>query len=424
MSKAPRRVLMRMHLSAGAFSISWFGILGGMLREKYAKELSYIDQYWDKVIFEKRKSFNGLRNLIMRFGYIKLPYAVVSPNHAYFAETEFYWDSYFMLLGLYDSGRKDAAKGLIKNNLYLLERYGIILARNSLTSLGRTQPSFLTSMLRELESHDSPSEEELDEMYQLAEREYHNVWMSPPRFNEKLGLSRYHPKLLPSVFKVFESGWDLSSRFEGTETEIYPVDLNCMLYQYETDFERHAKRRGEEGRASYWRARKAARRKAINTYLWDADKGFYFDYRASSGSRSDLMTVAGFFPLWCGVASKTQAKHCTKQLPVFECMGGLATTEKLPASKRQWDYPNGWANLHLIVVEGLFRYGYEADAVRVASKWLELISRIFRRTGQFWEKYDVVKGAIGRPGRYPTAPGFGWTNAVFSRMVRLLDDLE
>jgi alpha,alpha-trehalase len=43
---------------------------------------------------------------------------------------------------------------------------------------------------------------------------------------------------------------------------------------------------------------------------------------------------------------------------------------------------------------------------------------MLKKTGKLWEKYDVVNGDIGKSERYPTQAGFGWTNAIF---VRLLD---
>lgn len=394
-----------------------------MLRTRYAAELDYIHEYWDKVIYPSKAPFSGWRNLVMRPGYIHLPNPVVSPNHRYFAGTQFYWDSYFMLLGLYDDGRMNVAAGLLDNQLYLLKRYGMVLARNSLTALGRTQPPFLTSMIREREAHDpSVSVRWLDDAYQAAESEYHLVWRSEPRYHSASGLSCYRTRLLPGHFQKFESGWDLSSRFAAGH-KVIPVDLNCLLYTYEEDLEAHARRRGELGRAAYWRKHKQVRKQAIDRYLWDAESGFYYDYLPSDGKKSDLITVAGLFPLWCGVASKAQAAACVRQLEKLEHDGGLACSEPPGQPGRQWDYPNGWANLQYIAIEGLLRYGYEAEARRIAGKWLALNSRLFRQDGTFWEKYDVVNGTKGFPGRYPTAEGFGWTNAVFSRLVSRLDGL-
>jgi len=51
-------------------------------------------------------------------------------------------------------------------------------------------------------------------------------------------------------------------------------------------------------------------------------------------------------------------------------------------------------------------------------KWLNLNREVFTKTGKFWEKYDVVDCDAGKSRRYPTQSGFGWTNAVFIKLVR------
>ena len=70
-----------------------------------------------------------------------------------------------------------------------------------------------------------------------------------------------------------------------------------------------------------------------------------------------------------------------------------------------------------IVIKGLLNYGFREDAERLAKKWLNLNKKVFLKTGKFWEKYNVVKCDVGKSGRYPTQDGFGWTNAVFVKLV-------
>jgi alpha,alpha-trehalase len=85
----------------------------------------------------------------------------------------------------------------------------------------------------------------------------------------------------------------------------------------------------------------------------------------------------------------------------------------------QWAYPNGWAPLQLMVIKGLERYGYHADARRIALKWLKNNNDWFIRHGHFLEKYNVAQPS--KPpmkGLYPSQTGFGWTNAVFEKLCR------
>jgi alpha,alpha-trehalase len=154
--------------------------------------------------------------------------------------------------------------------------------------------------------------------------------------------------------------------------------------------------------------------------MWNSKKRFFFDYNYKFKKQGDFYSIAGFYPLWAKLASNSQAKKIRDNLKLFEYRGGLANTQKSELSKefKQWDYPNGWANQQWIVIKGLMNYGYEKDAKRLAQKWLELNAKVFEKTGKFWEKYDVVKCNEGKSGRYKNQTGFGWTNAIFVKLIK------
>ncbi len=80
-----------------------------------------------------------------------------------------------------------------------------------------------------------------------------------------------------------------------------------------------------------------------------------------------------------------------------------------------WDLPYGWAPTQLLAVEGMRRYGYKADADRVAREWVNTVAANFRRDGTIREKYDVVSSSsafTATVGYKENVVGFGWTNAV------------
>lgn len=379
--------------------------------------LLHIENIWQKNLTPAHgKPLGGWRNIIMQVGRVKLPYSFCAPNDKYFAGTQFYWDSYFTILGLVDSNRVDIAKNMVDNLCFLFTKFGIIPARNSWTSLGRSQPPLLTRMAFEIFDNKGADEIWMDKVMDIAKQEYSKVWMQTPRIYDKTGLSQYHPKYFSKFLTVFESGWDVSSRFKEETNNILPVDLNCLLYQYETDFLTWAKRKEDARSEKKWQTALKNRKKAINNYFWH--NNFYYDYNLERASNSTLKTLAAFYPLWCGVASPEQAAKCRAKLDVFEHAGGLATTEKLLPYSNQWDYPNGWAPLQYIVIEGLRKYGYTDDADRLTQKWLECNNKVFIKTGKLWEKYDVVNCEVGLRGRYPTQSGFGWTNGVFVRLSK------
>jgi alpha,alpha-trehalase len=389
---------------------------------QYQEILDYIDSYWEKALFLPGNAVIGnVRNLLLRLGRVRLPYPSVAPNHLYFAGSQYYWDTYFTILGLVDSGRGELAKGMVDNFAYLYQRFRLVPARNALTSIGRTQPPFLTSMIWEIYDSGAADDDWLDKRMQLAATEYEKVWNGGQRAIPEMGLNRYQPRYLRKLLTVYESGWDVSTRFAHGRTYLVPIDLNCFLYKYEADLLRWAKLKNDPKSMQVWDSRAKLRRAAIERYLWDADHGFFYDYDLQTKDKENLNTLAGFFVLWAGVATKAQADACIKKLRLFEYPHGLASTEKIVWKHRQWDYPNGWPPLNYLVIKGLRNYGFEQEANRLTRKWLDLQSHVFDHTHVLWEKYDVVHGHIGRRGRYPTQPGFAWTNGVF---LRLLNELK
>jgi alpha,alpha-trehalase len=381
----------------------------------YQPVLDYIEQYWQTCTYGSTdKIRGGWRNRIMQLGRIKLPFVVVSPNHQYFAGTQFYWDSYFTVLGLVVSGRVHIAKGMVDNVCYLFEKFGYIPARNSWTSLGRTQPLYLTRMAFEVFEHGGADAAWLNKVMAIAQREYENVWIRGSRFDATTGLSLYSPRFWKRRLTVYESGWDSSSRYNKANYRyLVPVDLSCQLHQYEKDFATLARLNGDKVQAQMWE--KAAKKRAtlIEKYFWDEKTGYYFDYNLKTKRPEPLKTLAGFYPLWSRAASKTQAKRVLKQLAIFEQPGGLTNSEQVIWTNKQWDYPNGWPPQQYIVVQALQNYGFHDDANRLAKKYLDICAQVWRQTGQLWEKYDVVNKQIGRAAGYPTQSGFAWTNAVF-----------
>jgi alpha,alpha-trehalase len=218
-----------------------------------------------------------------------------------------------------------------------------------------------------------------------------------------------------------ESGFDISFRFGpyGVETHHYaPVCLNSLLYKTETDLETISERLGDRPAAAQWHQRAEKRKTIINTRLWDKQRGLYFDYEFEKQTLSSYEYATTFYPLWVGLASPEQAKAVVQNLQLFERQGGLATSTT--ETGVQWDYPYGWAPIQLLAVEGLRRYGYNADADRIACEFLSMVLDNFVRDGTIREKYDVVSDSSNvqlTEGYRDNIVGFGWTNGVFLELL-------
>lgn len=376
--------------------------------DKYKACLEYISSYWEKItcFFPEDEETR-----------IGLPHHFVSPNDTYFKNDQFYWDSYFISLGLLARGETHLVKGIVENFLFMQKRFGVIPLRNQLFNLGISQPPFLSSLV--LAVYDKIKDKRwLSEMAYLLEQERNTYWVdAATKAHHALacGLSRYCDHEITHVTAEHESGWDMTSRFNEHCLDYAPIDLNSLLYKYEIDLVDIFRKLGNTSKASDYEKLAEKRKELINKYCWHEEQGFFFDYNHVDKKQSTFFSLAGFYPLWVGLATEHQAHKMKHHIAQFECEGGLANTQatNLSDEYKQWDYPNGWAPQQFIVISGLAKYGFMHDAHRLASKWLNLNNDVFKKTLTLWEKYDVVAQTKGKDGRYPTQSGFGWTNAVF-----------
>uniref|UniRef100_B0T9K0 Neutral trehalase-like protein n=1 Tax=Caulobacter sp. (strain K31) TaxID=366602 RepID=B0T9K0_CAUSK len=58
------------------------------------------------------------------------------------------------------------------------------------------------------------------------------------------------------------------------------------------------------------------------------------------------------------------------------------------------------------------RYGQDALAQEISTRWLATVAREYQASGKMLEKYDVEEAKAGGGGEYPLQDGFGWTNGV------------
>src|SRR5271166_6451260 len=93
------------------------------------------------------------------------------------------WDSYFIIRGLVRDGRIDLARGMVENFFYEIEHYGGILNANRTYYLTRSQPPFLSSMIRAVYDAESSAGQKdqaaawLLRSYGLASKD-HALWMA------------------------------------------------------------------------------------------------------------------------------------------------------------------------------------------------------------------------------------------------------
>ena len=401
-----------------------FRIDNDLVVDDVAEARKFIAAYWPSVTRFHPKDDESLLGL-------PKPYLVpsFSEKTGFDYNELYYWDSYFMVQGMLDADHKELVMGILENLQALFTRFKVIPNASRTYLMGRSQPPFLTSFIFDVYQAYDPGLDWLEKTIDIAKQEYNTVWLGVKKPNERQvhkGLSRYYDINYLHDLAEAESGWDMTPRFGRRALNYLPVDLNALLYKYETDFARAARLLGQKREAAKWDDVAEIRKATMNDLMWDRIRGLFYDYNYVKEKRGNVSSLAAYFPMYAGMVDEKQAAAMVRALKRFENKGGLATTDSLPVGQfvfgsmpTQWAYPNGWAPLQYVVIRGLERYGYHADARRISMKWLKSNLNWYNVNGVFLEKYNVVSPE--KPpikGVYPSQEGFGWTNGVFERLCQ------
>jgi len=300
--------------------------------------------------------------------------------------------------------------------------------------LWATEPHLIpeTSLARYWDFGEGPAPEVLSDEKDAHGRTHYDLvkeYFKTHQFDD-YDVSQYFDKqtdqLTPLFYKgdrsMRESGFDPSNRFGPFNIDVIhynPVCLNTLLYLMEQQTAQILDELGRTGESGQWRELAKQRAAKINKLMWDEKDGLYYDYDFVNRRVRHYPFLTTFYPLWAGIASKEQAARIVQNLPLFERKGGLRTSTY--ASGNQWDSPFGWAPLQMIAVDGLRRYGYDAEAERISMEFLGTVEREYKRQGFIVEKYDVVSGGSNVAknihfGYSANQAGFGWTNAAFTHL--------
>ncbi|WP_426818274.1 alpha,alpha-trehalase TreA [Winslowiella sp. 2C04] len=415
-----------------------------------------------------REHINGLWPVLTRTtdkvnqydSLLPLPKPYVVPGGRF--REVYYWDSYFTMLGLAESGHWDRVQDMVDNFAAELDKYGHIPNGNRSYYLSRSQPPFFSLMVDLLAKHGG---DEVYVKYQPQLQKEWEYWMADAetvkageasqrvvKLKDGAILNRYwdardvprtesymddittaqkatdrnKAELYRDLRAGAASGWDFSSRwFDKPDdlstihtTRIVPVDLNALLYHLEKTLAHASKLAKQDDASQRFDDLAKKRQEAINRYLWDEQDGWYADYDWQKNSVRKQLTAATLFPLYLQVASKEKASRTAdavqKQL-VKE--GGLVTTNV--NNGQQWDAPNGWAPLQWVAVEGLNHYGKQTLAKDIGMRFLKNVQATYDKEHKLVEKYVVEGSGLGGGGggEYPLQDGFGWTNGVTLKLM-------
>ncbi|MBD0353526.1 MAG: alpha,alpha-trehalase, partial [Flavisolibacter sp.] len=261
--------------------------------------VKHIENLWTVL---KRKSDSAIKGSSL----LPLPYPYIVPGGRF--REIYYWDSYFTMLGLKESGEAGVIEDMIKNFAYLIQTYGHIPNGNRSYYLSRSQPPFFALMVDLLAgikgssvytTYKNELKQEYDYCMDRTAPTLHVVKMPDgsilnryydqsivPRqesYYEDYTLTQNKPTILRDRMRrdlrsCAESGWDFSSRWfrDGKTlatiqtTNLVAVDLNCLLH-LEKVLAKAAMEAGRLDSAILYLQKADQRRKAINKYCWSAN---------------------------------------------------------------------------------------------------------------------------------------------------------
>ncbi|KAK1785295.1 hypothetical protein P4O66_018692, partial [Electrophorus voltai] len=389
-----------------------------------------------------RKISNDVRDNPQLYSMIYSPNPVIIPGGRF---TEFYyWDSYWVLNGLLLSEMTDTARGMIQNFLHMVDRYGFVPNGGRIYYERRSQPPFLSLMVESF--YEATGDVEfLRQALPTLVKEYmfwmenrstavevngtscvlnrYSVQVGQPRpeaYRQDAELAEGLPaeaqeKLWAELKSAAESGWDFSSRWytdtshggpgslrDTSVSSVLPVDLNALLCRCERLLASFHRTVGaEEGVAQAFEQAASTRMEAMESVLWDVEKGAWFDYNLQSGVRNYAFYPTNLSPLWARCYS--QPAMGLKALHYLRGSGGMDYPNGVPTSLRestqQWDLPNAWPPLQHMLIEGLAQLD-SADsqelAFALAQRWIHTNWLAYAKYQAMFEKYDV--SGDGKPG--------------------------
>ncbi|MDN5476874.1 MAG: trehalase [Chryseobacterium sp.] len=415
-------------------------------KEDHLPVVQHIEKLWDELT---RTAYEEKGTLL------KLPKPYIVPGGRF--NEFFYWDSYFIMLGLQASGRIEMMENIVENCSYLIQNVGFVPNASRTHFLSRSQPPYFSLML-DLVFETTHDEKIYTRYHDTLEKEY-AFWMSGEErldttsslkrvAKTKNGdlLNRYYDadntprpesylidiedsentgeEFYRNIRSACESGWDFSSRWfadgehiQTIETlNIAEVDLNSLLWHLEKTLAKSSALLNLAEKENYFTQRAAVRRQMIDTYFWDEKTEFYKDYHLKKHTTTPSEHIAALYPLFLGLADQKQAESVAKNIAEkFLYQGGLVTTTK--KTGQQWDLPNAWAPYQWLGFKAMKNYGFDELAEEIKNNWCNNVERVYSNTGKLMEKYNALDTeTIAGGGEYPNQDGFGWTNGVYLKL--------
>jgi glycogen debranching enzyme len=171
----------------------------------------------------------------------------------------------------------------------------------------------------------------------------------------------------------------------------------------------------------------AALKEQFNREFWVADREFFALALDGDKRHVDSLTSNIGHLLWSGIVEEEKAGALVEHLLGDRLFSGwgVRTMAEGEAGYNPIEYHNGtvWPHDNSLIAAGLVRYGYRAEASRIAEAMLEAATFFRYRLPEVFAGYP--RSRTGAPVEYPTASSpQAWSTAAPLLLIRLLLGLD
>jgi glycogen debranching enzyme len=145
--------------------------------------------------------------------------------------------------------------------------------------------------------------------------------------------------------------------------------------------------------------------KFVNRHMWDDRQGFYVDLRRD-GTRSGVKSIAGYWALMAGIAPRARRARMIAHLTNPKTFGRPHPVPTLAADDPHYAGEKGeywlgsvWPSTNYMVLRALTEAGQDQLAHELGLRHHEMVTRVYRDTGTYFENYSPEKAAPGQPAK-------------------------
>ena len=238
-----------------------------------------------------------------------------------------------------------------------------------------------------------------------------------PRWDPLLGIQdfsrwRYNLKKFAMLVSFSRAGFDGRKMGEDAPYVVRGIDMACYQHVNLLALAQVATKLDKPAEAAEWTRRAEVTKRAILGRMYNPAIGMFADLLGREAKLSGVPTPFGLMPLYAGIVDQATAEKLAATLDDPKLFGTKYPVPSVAVSWPKFDptaYWRGtsWINVNWFLVQGLRRYGLNAQADRLTARTLDLV-----RTGGFREYFNPLTGeGYG-------AAHFSWTAAIVIDLIR------